>query len=155
MTNRILLGTRSSGRTGLYVSKTSRDVLTCSDTDLLIDSDVRLPQVIFDATYSCDMIYHGQINAMRWIPHPNYGFIPLTQIDIISGMYYNGGRYALSPISLMPYEVAAGGFFILFLGSTGNNSAGYYTRPVTFRVRLYSLADYDPRGGLGAGYDSV
>lgn len=153
MTNRILLGTRSAGRTGLYVSKPGQDVLTCSDDNLLIDSDVRLPQVVFDTTYSWSSVHHGQPYALRWVTHPDFGFVPLPQIDILSGLF-SSGRYIYSPIDMVTYAANTTGFY-LWWGSTGNYTDGFNTRDVTIRVRLYSSPDYAPRGNTWSNYDVV
>ena len=38
MANRVLLGNRSTGGYGLYVSKEGQNVLTCADKELIFDS---------------------------------------------------------------------------------------------------------------------
>ena len=46
MANRVLLGNRSSGGYGLYISKPGQNVLTCSKTQLIFDSSATMAAAV-------------------------------------------------------------------------------------------------------------
>lgn len=154
---RTVIGERSSGRTGIYVSRDGADALTCSDADLLLDSDTRMFQCIHDATFSWSSVTHYGRYAMRWVAHPDFGFVPLKTISIISG-YRTTSVVWTPPIRSTPIEATATGFYVFW-----NDQAGYAppypTMPVSWRLRLWATPDAGPTpvpyNALTYGWEAV
>ena len=77
MANRVLIGNRSTGGYGLYVSKAASNVLTCARKDLLFDaSQARAGEVY--AGGSLSSLGNTTQNFLSTGSKANLGYIPLV-----------------------------------------------------------------------------
>lgn len=95
MANRLLLGNRSSGGYGLYISRPGANVLTCDDTDLIFTSETTGSSVIHAIVPAT--LADGETNVdVSW---SNIGYIPMihfTQASAASGGTVTGQTYSFS-----------------------------------------------------------
>ena len=77
MANRVLLGNRSTGGQGIYVSKPGADVLTCAKKDLLLDSTTVRSGLVY-AGASGLTLNDSADNFLTTGSKPSLGFIPLV-----------------------------------------------------------------------------
>jgi hypothetical protein len=138
VTNRIILGQRSSGRIGLYASRSGIDVLTCNDADLVFNSDAIQARILEEATVSLASYSAAAGQWYRWrVTHPNYGFIPLIEIQPVTGFDEGYTYYSYNPSSSTTTS------FCIVRGSTANNNV--LTFPAcSFIYRVFNLVDASP-----------
>jgi len=96
MANRILIGNRSTGGYGLYVSKAGSDVLSCAPKDLLFDSRQGVGSgLVYAFGTDQDLSSSGQ-NFLTTNSKDALGYIPLVVYaeKLKSGwsFSYGGGR---------------------------------------------------------------
>ena len=80
MANRVLLGNRATGGYGLYVSKATKDVLTCSKDDLIFDSTQKIGGTgeIYAGGKSSSVSNGTSINFLSTGSKDNLGYPPLV-----------------------------------------------------------------------------
>ena len=77
MANRILLGKRATGGTGMYVSKAGSNVLTCNRKELLFDSSQKRAGEVYAGGTQSSIGNSGQ-NFLTTGSKSNLGYIPLV-----------------------------------------------------------------------------
>ena len=78
MANRVLMGNRSSGGYGLYVSKANSNVLTCDDKDLLLSSNGKVSGAMPVYAGGSQSSLSGSLNFLSTGSKDNLGYIPLV-----------------------------------------------------------------------------
>jgi len=78
MANRVLMGNRSSGGYGLYVSKANSNVLTCDDKDLLLSSNAKVSGAMPVYAGGSQSSLSGSLNFLTTGSKDNLGYIPLV-----------------------------------------------------------------------------
>ena len=77
MANRILLGKRATGGTGMYVSKAGSNVLTCNRKELLFDSSQKRAGEVYAGGTQSSIGNSGQ-NFLTTGSKDSLGYIPLV-----------------------------------------------------------------------------
>tara|TARA_Y100000004_G_scaffold193875_1_gene257227 strand:- start:1624 stop:2112 length:489 start_codon:yes stop_codon:yes gene_type:complete len=77
MANRVLLGNRSTGGYGMYVSKAGSNVVSCNRKDLLFDSSQQRAGEIYAGGTQSTLSVSGQ-NFLTTNSKSNLGYIPLV-----------------------------------------------------------------------------
>mgnify|MGYP001404426683 CR=1 FL=1 len=75
MTNRLLIGQRSTNEFGMWVSKPGYDVLTADNTQLLFGTNLAAIQILAKGTFT---MLNG--NTQTDVTIANYGFYPVPMV---------------------------------------------------------------------------
>tara|TARA_R100001443_G_scaffold5400_1_gene14193 strand:+ start:13827 stop:14354 length:528 start_codon:yes stop_codon:yes gene_type:complete len=78
MANRVLIGNRTSGGYGLYVSKANSNVLTCDDKDLLFSSNQKVSGAMPVYAGGSQSSLSGGLNFLTTGSKDDLGYIPLV-----------------------------------------------------------------------------
>lgn len=78
MANRVLMGNRSSGGYGLYVSKANSNVLSCDDKDLLFSSNGKVSGAMPVYAGGSQSSLSGSLNFLTTGSKDDLGYIPLV-----------------------------------------------------------------------------
>jgi len=93
MVNRIVLGQRSAGELGLYISWPGYDVLTCSSAEMSFYMGSSMCRILAQGL----IIYDYEEIGTKTVPILNTGTVPMAQCRVLR---YNGsGLSALDPLS--------------------------------------------------------
>jgi hypothetical protein len=144
MTGRILLGERSPGRVGLYVSRPGAEVTTCPDGDLLIDTDKKSVRVIWQQVYDLPVLSINSYYFWR-INHPNFGYTPIAGIEVLSGYTTStvvSVSYPQPNVAPLVMDATPTSFCVQRVW-TGSGSP-YVFPAVRFVARLWNLIDPAP-----------
>ena len=80
MANRVLLGNRSTGGYGLYVSKEGQNVLTCASKELLFDSRAHRTGLVYAGATGLNLGDSAD-NFLTTGSKPSLGYIPLVVVS--------------------------------------------------------------------------
>ena len=78
MANRVLLGNRSTGGYGLYVSKANSNVLTCDRKELLFDSSQKRAGEVYAGGSQSSIAGNASQSFLSTGSKDNLGYIPLV-----------------------------------------------------------------------------
>jgi len=91
MANRVLIGNRSSGGYGLYVSKANSNVLNCDDKDLLFSSNQKVSGAMPVYAGGSQSSLSGSLNFLTTGSKDNLGYIPLVITSENENRVWNWG----------------------------------------------------------------
>jgi hypothetical protein len=91
MANRVLLGNRSTGGYGVYVSKANSNVLTCDDKDLLLSSNAKVSGAMPVYAGGSQSSLSSSLNFLTTSSKDNLGYIPLVITNEVENRIWNWG----------------------------------------------------------------
>jgi len=91
MANRVLMGNRSSGGYGLYVSKAGSNVLTCDNKDLLFSTNQKVSGAMPVYAGGSQSSLSSSLNFLTTGSKDNLGYIPLVITSEAENRIWNWG----------------------------------------------------------------
>ena len=91
MANRVLLGNRSTGGYGVYVSKANSNVLTCDDKDLLLSSNQKVSGAMPVYAGGSQSSLSSSLNFLTTSSKDDLGYIPLVITNEVENRVWNWG----------------------------------------------------------------
>ena len=91
MANRVLIGNRSVGGYGLYVSKANSNVLTCDNKDLLFSTNAKVSGAMPVYAGGSQSSLSSSLNFLTTGSKDNLGYIPLVITSEAENRVWNWG----------------------------------------------------------------